>query len=187
MANKGLVAILAACLSRDRSVCKWLSVGKFHGIETIMKVGSIWVNLLNQQATSKICNSAVLACVWWISSRQRPVITRPEFTVIRFRSRFLMLPFRSLPIGAFQWPITSSITLTYVTYLAWTTRVKTLSPLLNRIEQCFAAHVVHTWQQYWAWIGCNNIVQYCWQLWTMWAAKHCSILFSSILQPPDSF
>jgi hypothetical protein len=32
-----------------------------------------------------------------------------------------------------------------------------------------------------------NIVQYCWQLWTMWAAKHCSILFSSILQQPDRF
>jgi hypothetical protein len=28
------------------------------------------------------------------------------------------------------------------------TRVKTLSPLFNRIELCFAAHVVHTCQQY---------------------------------------
>jgi hypothetical protein len=28
------------------------------------------------------------------------------------------------------------------------TRQKTPSPLLNRIEQCFAAHVVHTCQQY---------------------------------------
>jgi hypothetical protein len=25
----------------------------------------------------------------------------------------------------------------------------------------------------------NNIVQYCWQVWTTWAAKHCSILLSS--------
>jgi hypothetical protein len=54
------------------------------------------------------------------------------------------------------------------------------------------AHVVHTCQLNieqccWAWIGCNNIVQYCWQLWTMWAAKHCSILFSSILQQPERF
>jgi hypothetical protein len=30
------------------------------------------------------------------------------------------------------------------------TRLKTLSPLFNRIEQCFAAHVVHT---------CHNIVE----------------------------
>jgi hypothetical protein len=28
------------------------------------------------------------------------------------------------------------------------TRQKTPSPLLNRTEQCFAAHVVHTCQQY---------------------------------------
>ena len=33
--------------------------------------------------------------------------------------------------------------------LAYTvTRQKTPSPLLNRIEQCFAAHVVQTCQQY---------------------------------------
>jgi hypothetical protein len=25
----------------------------------------------------------------------------------------------------------------------------------------------------------NNTVQYCWQVWTTWAAKHCSILLSS--------
>jgi hypothetical protein len=25
----------------------------------------------------------------------------------------------------------------------------------------------------------NNIVQYCWQVWTTWAAKHCSVLLSS--------
>jgi hypothetical protein len=46
-----------------------------------------------------------------------------------------------------------------------------LFTVVNNIEQCC-----------WAWIGCNNIVQYCWQLWTMWAAKYCSILFSSILE-----
>jgi hypothetical protein len=50
----------------------------------------------------------------------------------------------------------------------------TLFTLVNKIEQYC-----------WCWIGCNNIVQYCWQLWTMWAAKHCSILFSSTLQQPD--
>ena len=32
--------------------------------------------------------------------------------------------------------------------IAYYTRQKTPSPLLNRIEQCFAAHVVHTCQQY---------------------------------------
>jgi hypothetical protein len=45
----------------------------------------------------------------------------------------------------------------------------------------------HLSQYCWVWIGCNNIVQCCWQLWTMWAAKHCSILFSSILQQPERF
>jgi hypothetical protein len=30
----------------------------------------------------------------------------------------------------------------------FTTRQKTPSPLLSMIEQCFAAHVVHTCQQY---------------------------------------
>jgi hypothetical protein len=25
----------------------------------------------------------------------------------------------------------------------------------------------------------NNIVQYCWQVWTTWAAKHCSVLLSN--------
>ena len=57
----------------------------------------------------------------------------------------------------------------------------------NSDEQCFAAHIVQCCQQYWtscwAWIQpairCNNVKQYCWQPWTMWAAKHCSILFSS--------
>ena len=31
-------------------------------------------------------------------------------------------------------------------------------------------------------IRCNNAEQYCWQHWTMWAAKHWTILFSSTLQ-----
>jgi hypothetical protein len=52
----------------------------------------------------------------------------------------------------------------------------TLFTLVNNIEQCC-----------WTWIGCNNIVQYCWQLWTTWAAKHCSILFSSELHQPERF
>jgi hypothetical protein len=52
----------------------------------------------------------------------------------------------------------------------------TLFTLVNNIEQyCLA------------WIGCNNIVQYCWQLWTMWVAKHCSTLFSSVLHQPVRF
>jgi hypothetical protein len=25
----------------------------------------------------------------------------------------------------------------------------------------------------------NNIVEYCWQVWTTWAAKHCSVLLSN--------
>ena len=55
----------------------------------------------------------------------------------------------------------------------------------NRIEQCFVAHIVHSCQQYCCEQYCytrfrlNNIVQYCWQVWTTWAAKHCSILLSS--------
>jgi hypothetical protein len=57
----------------------------------------------------------------------------------------------------------------------------TLFTLVDNIEQCC-----------WAWIGCNNIVQhcqkqYCSTLLTMWAAKHCSILFSSVLQQPERF
>ena len=40
-------------------------------------------------------------------------------------------------------------------------------------------------QHCWAWIspqsGVNNAEQYCWQHWTMWAAQHCSCLFSSTL------
>jgi hypothetical protein len=27
----------------------------------------------------------------------------------------------------------------------------------------------------------NNIEQYCWQVWTTWAAKHCSILLNSVV------
>jgi hypothetical protein len=94
--------------------------------------------------------------------------------------------------------VTSSITLSWLL-----TRQKTPSPLLNMIEQCFATHVVHTCQQY---PRCshlstilNNIVEPesgvttlfnivdNRQLWTMWAAKHCSILFSSILDQPERF
>jgi hypothetical protein len=49
----------------------------------------------------------------------------------------------------------------------------------NRIEQCFA---VHSCQQCWT-ISLHPIQaqQYCWQVWTTWAAKHCSILLNSRL------
>jgi hypothetical protein len=44
----------------------------------------------------------------------------------------------------------------------------TLFTVVNNIEQyCYT------------WFRLNNIVQYCWQVWTTWAAKHCSILLSS--------
>jgi hypothetical protein len=40
--------------------------------------------------------------------------------------------------------------------------------------------VVHNIEQYcYTRFRLNNIVQYCWQVWTTWAAKHCSILLSS--------
>ena len=47
--------------------------------------------------------------------------------------------------------------------------------------------VINTEQYSWNWIGYNNIVQCWWQLWTMWAAQHCSILFISILLQHDDF
>jgi hypothetical protein len=44
----------------------------------------------------------------------------------------------------------------------------TLFTVVNNIEQyCYTRFRL------------NNIVQYCWQVWTTWAAKHCSILLSS--------
>jgi hypothetical protein len=46
----------------------------------------------------------------------------------------------------------------------------TLFTVVNNIEQyCYTR------------LRLNNIVQYYWQVWTMWAAKHCSILLSSRL------
>ena len=59
----------------------------------------------------------------------------------------------------------------------------------NRTEQCCAAHIVQCCQQYWtscwAWIQpvirCNNAEKYWWQQWTIWAAQHCLILFSTTL------
>ena len=47
-----------------------------------------------------------------------------------------------------------------------TTRQKMPSLLLNSTEQCFAAHVVHTCQQYWTILLSLNIVdsyEQCWQ------------------------
>jgi hypothetical protein len=44
----------------------------------------------------------------------------------------------------------------------------TLFTVANNIEQCCYTRFM-----------LNNIVQYCWQVWTTWAAKHCSILLSS--------
>jgi hypothetical protein len=94
----------------------------------------------------------------------------------------LNLPIQSLSIGAFQWPLTPSITYTAKNAEPVAQQglnnvlLPTLFIAVNDIEQCC-----------WDWIGCNNIVQYCWQLWTMWAAKHYSILFSSILHQPERF
>ncbi len=59
----------------------------------------------------------------------------------------------------------------------------------NRMQQCCAAHIVHSCQQYCSAllslnqpaIRLNNAEQYCWQLWTIWAAQHCCILFSTTL------
>jgi hypothetical protein len=46
----------------------------------------------------------------------------------------------------------------------------TLFTIVNNIEQyCYTRFRL------------NNIVQYCWQVWTMWAAQHCSILLNSRL------
>jgi hypothetical protein len=84
--------------------------------------------------------------------------------------------FSSLLIEAFQWPITSSITLhsTYITYFTYTAKndqvVAILFTVVNNIEQyCYTRFRL------------NNIVQYCWQVWTIWAAQHCSILLNSRL------
>jgi hypothetical protein len=47
---------------------------------------------------------------------------------------------------------------------------------------CCAAHIVHYCQQYcYTRFRLNNVIQYCWQMWTMWAAQHCSILLNSRL------
>jgi hypothetical protein len=44
----------------------------------------------------------------------------------------------------------------------------TLFTAVNNIEQyCYTRFSI------------NNIVQFCWQVWTTWAAKHCSILLNS--------
>ena len=57
----------------------------------------------------------------------------------------------------------------------------------NRIEQCCAAHIVQCCQQYCSallhliagYIQAQQLVQNCWQQLTIWAAQHCSILFST--------
>jgi hypothetical protein len=43
----------------------------------------------------------------------------------------------------------------------------TLFIAVNNIEYCYTQFRL------------NNIVQYCWQVWTTWAAKHCSVLLSN--------
>jgi hypothetical protein len=53
-----------------------------------------------------------------------------------------------------------------------------LTGLNNVLLPTLFTLVNNTGQYCWAWIGCNNMV-HCWQLWSMCAAKHYSILFSS--------
>ena len=65
----------------------------------------------------------------------------------------------------------------------------------NRMQQRCAAHIVHSCQQYCSAlfslnqpaIRCNNAEEYCWQLWTIWAAQHFYILFSTSLTTSDNF
>ena len=74
----------------------------------------------------------------------------------------------------------------YYTAKSMTCSIKVVE---NRMQQCCAAHIVHSCQQYCSallhviagWFRLNNAEQYCWQLWTMWAAQHCCILFSTTL------
>jgi hypothetical protein len=97
--------------------------------------------------------------------------------------------FSSLPIGAFQCLITPSIN--HDSLFISPTLVKlwacSLTGLNNVVLPTLFTLVNNIEQYCWAWIECNNIVQYCWQLWAMWAAQHCSVLVSSILQQPDCF
>jgi hypothetical protein len=58
------------------------------------------------------------------------------------------------------WHIRRIVQYKFTVARRWTfsiTRQKTPSPLLNRTEQCFAAHVVHTCQQYWTILLSLNI------------------------------
>ena len=97
----------------------------------------------------------------------------------------ITLLFSSLPIRAFQWPITSSITLTCVTYLAYTRKNAQVVAILMKtglnnvlLPTLFIA--VNNIEQYcYTRFRLNNIVQYCWKVWTTWAAKHCSVLLSN--------
>ena len=69
------------------------------------------------------------------------------------------------------------------------TQLKTLSPRLNKIEQCCVAHIVNSCYPHWTLLLKLN--QYSSMLvddnWTMQAAQYCSIPFISILHQPDSF
>jgi hypothetical protein len=96
---------------------------------------------------------------------------------------YITLLFSSHPIGAFQWAITSSITVTYVTYLAYTAKnAMLLKTGLNNVFLPTLFIVVNNIEQYcYTRFRLNNIVQYCWQVWTTWAAKHCLSLFSTTL------
>ena len=78
------------------------------------------------------------------------------------------------------------------------TRVKTHNLFRvdeNSLKQCCAAHIVQCCQHYCSTLlhliagqfRLNNAEQYCWQHWTMWAAQHCSRLFSSTLNRMCAF
>ena len=64
---------------------------------------------------------------------------------------------------------------TCITYLACTAK--------NDRLRWFAAHIVHSCQQYWTIllhpISGSTILLTTWQVWTTWVAKHCSILLNS--------
>ena len=65
-------------------------------------------------------------------------------------------------------------------------RTTCCSIIANRIEQCFAAHIVHSCQQYRSallhLIRTQQYVHYCRQLRTTWPTQHCLILVYTMLR-----
>jgi hypothetical protein len=85
-----------------------------------------------------------------------------------------------------MWIWSNPLYIKYYTYLITYTRKNAqvdailMKTGLNNVLLPTLFIVVNNIEQYcYTRFRLNNIVQYCWQVWTTWAAKHCSVLLSN--------